>query len=175
MKTWDGLTYQTPLGGTEHYSALQKQMNRHLAPELYTLAVLQGCRYLPGTLLTQGKLQQRSPTRAWEMCGPSVLLYLGCTVVSTKFLLSWKTLLLCWWFVLSCSQPLGRWGFMDPSFHLFCLSLPHFILSIFLWSVLFSGSFIVIIQNMNRSEYPLSYECNQFWVFNCNFFSIKFF
>lgn len=59
--------------------------------------------------------------------------------------------------VLSWFPVHGRWAV-----GLSRLSLPGFILPIFTWSLLFSGSFIVIIQNMNRSESPLSYECNQF-------------
>lgn len=56
----------------------------------------------------------------------------------------------------------GKVGFYGPLIPFVLFISAHFILSIFPWSALFSGSFIVIIQNMNRSEYPLSYECNQF-------------
>lgn len=145
-------------------------MNRHLAPKLYGMVKHFGCH--PGTLCTQGKLQQRSSSRAWEACWPpysfswAVLGYRQNSCCPGRHVL------------MICAQLFpasGKVGFYGPLIPFVLFISAHFILSIFPWSALFSGSFIVIIQNMNRSEYPLSYECNQFWVFNCNFFSIKIF
>lgn len=56
----------------------------------------------------------------------------------------------------------GKVGFYGPLIpFVLCISATLYFVHLSVVCVVF-WFFIVIIQNMNRSAYPLSYECNQF-------------